>query len=82
MTILNAQRLAFPSGGPRHLTIYRPQLTWLASTAKRITGCSALRFKFALRFSLSRLSRRPFHSHQLKQHWLSPQPATGVFHHQ
>ncbi|KAH9070816.1 hypothetical protein EDB83DRAFT_2221899, partial [Lactarius deliciosus] len=56
MTILNAQRLASPPGGPRHLTIYRPQLTWLACTTKRITGCSAL----PLYDFLSRLSRHPF----------------------
>ncbi|KAI9434289.1 hypothetical protein H4582DRAFT_1978454 [Lactarius indigo] len=33
---MNAQRLASPSGP--HFIIHQPQLTWLNSTASRITG--------------------------------------------
>ncbi|KAJ6492573.1 SDHC, cytochrome b subunit of succinate dehydrogenase [Mycena vitilis] len=48
--ILNKQRLLRPSSP--HMTIYEPQLTWIASIANRMTGgaLSALLYGFSLAY--------------------------------
>ncbi|KAJ7506655.1 hypothetical protein B0H11DRAFT_2271970 [Mycena galericulata] len=48
--ILNKQRLLRPSSP--HMTIYQPQLTWIASIANRITGAalSTLLYSFSIAY--------------------------------